>query len=52
MTNGIGIMAMVFGFIGMAIEHYGGATSCFLFAFILWCVKIANEHKSKRKGGE
>lgn len=50
MTNIIGIMAMVFGFIGMVIEHYDGATSCFLFALILWCVNIICEYKSKMKG--
>lgn len=50
MINVIGIMAMVGGFIGMAIEHYDGATCCFLVALVLWCVKIADEYKSK--GGE
>ncbi len=38
MTHIIGIMAMIFGFISMAIQNYAGAYCCFGFAFILWVV--------------
>lgn len=49
MNHVIGIMAMIFGFIGMALERYGGATFCFFFAFLLWCFLAVDEYKEWKK---
>ena len=43
MNHIIGIMAMTFGFIGMAIGNYAGAYLCFGYAFVLWCVLAVYE---------
>lgn len=40
MDHIIGIIAMIFGFIGMAIKNYAGAFCCFGFAFILWTLNF------------
>ena len=45
----IGIVAMVFGFVGLIIENYGGAFCCFGFAFILLCVTTIEEYIGNRK---
>ena len=45
----IGILAMIFGFIGMAIKNYAGAICCFGFAFVLWVVITIYEFKGKNK---
>ena len=45
MVHIIGIMAMIFGFISMAIQNYCGAYCCFGYAFILWVVLAICEYK-------
>ena len=54
MAHIIGIMAMIFGFISMAIQNYCGAYCCFGYAFILWVVLAIYEYKHahQKKGGE
>ena len=47
----IGIMAMAFGFVGIAIDNTGGATLCFGYAFILWIVLAISERIRNKKGG-
>lgn len=44
MNHIIGIMAMVFGFISLAINNISGAYGCFGFAFILWVVLAIYEY--------
>ncbi len=53
MNHIIGIMAMVSGFISMAIKNYVGAVACFGYAFILWCLLAIYEYKKNKieKGG-
>ena len=51
----IGIMAMMFGFIAIFIDNFGGAFACFFFAFILWCFLAYDEYieyRKKKKGGD
>ena len=45
----IGIMAMIMGFIAIAIKNYAGAYVCFGFAFILWCVLAIYEYRNSKK---
>lgn len=52
MNHIVGIIAMAFGFIAMAIGNYDGAYLCFGYAFILWCVLAVYElyeHIKKKK---
>lgn len=51
MKHIIGLMAMIFGFIGFAIHNIDAAHLCFGFAFILWCAVVIEEYLkySKRK---
>lgn len=52
MTHIIGAMAMIFGFVSMAIQNYGGACVCFGFAFILWVVLAIHEYRHTRTSKE
>ncbi len=49
MNHIIGIMAMVFGFISLAINNISGAYGCFGFAFILWVVMAIDTYKQPKK---
>lgn len=54
MAHIIGIMAMIFGVISIAIQNYDGACVCFGFAFILWVILAIYEyihtHTPKERG--
>lgn len=50
MSYAIGIMAMIFGFIGLIKEDDGASYICFGYAFILWCTMAIYEYvKNNRK---
>ena len=49
MNHIVGILAMIFGFVAMAMENYAGAYCCFGFAFVLLCVLAICEYVENRK---
>ena len=48
MTDIIGVIAMVGGFLSMLGQNYVGAYCCFGYAFILWVI-VAISHKRTTK---
>lgn len=49
MNHIIGLIAMIFGFIGFAIDHIDAAHLCFGFAFLLWCAVAIDAYLDYRK---